>query len=223
MSVHDVIQRLPDVQTLRSRSQALAALDAILCPEERFRTYTFRIESQSEATAEMRDGAGGEYSIHFSGSGAFARGFDHESPMSPYRVAPPVVWPNLDASVPAEFAPYLGRRVVDGSDSVPLATVLFWSRAGADGWETGDVLVPDEEIENADGAELLFSQLIEVQPEVYVEYAEDCFEFELDPKQVEYILRLEEISRSMVSDLNPDANFDDLVEDFRKIGFPYRD
>ena len=86
MSVYEVIQRLPDLPTVRRISRALAVLDLILNDDQDILSY-FSFDarwSETEEAALMRDGSGNEYSIVFSPDGAFAYGFDHESPMSPY-------------------------------------------------------------------------------------------------------------------------------------------
>ncbi|GGV05405.1 hypothetical protein GCM10010502_70370 [Kitasatospora aureofaciens] len=48
----------------------------------------------------MRNGSGDEYSIVFAPAGVYLRGFDHESPMSPY--AEDGVWPGVVDSVHEE-------------------------------------------------------------------------------------------------------------------------
>ncbi|MGW0999839.1 hypothetical protein ACWD5V_42565 [Streptomyces sp. NPDC002523] len=222
MSVHELIAKLPNADALRGRSQALAALDAALCPDVRFRVFTFTADSPSEGVAEMRDGMGGEYSIYFSGAGVLGRGFDHESPMSPYRSTPPEAWPGLLPAVPSEFSLQLGRRVVQGTD-VPLATVVFWNRSETNRWETGDLVVPAEEIEDADGAEGLFALLVEDQPEAFVEFADECYEVQLDPQSVAHFMELKEVSLREVAEIaGEDVAVEELAQEFTRIGYPFR-
>ena len=55
---------LPDIPTVRRRSQALAILDAILCPEWAYRYFSFDSRwGPGEEMASMRNGSGDEYSI----------------------------------------------------------------------------------------------------------------------------------------------------------------
>lgn len=49
--------------------------------------------SPGEQMASMRNGSGDAYSIVFSPAGAFIRGFDHESAMSPRHSGRPPIWP----------------------------------------------------------------------------------------------------------------------------------
>jgi hypothetical protein len=70
----------------------MAVLDAVLSPSWESRYFSFdRRWAPTEELASMRDGCGNEYSIVFTPAGAFARGFDHESPLSPYRLDPAAV------------------------------------------------------------------------------------------------------------------------------------
>ncbi|MCX4538999.1 hypothetical protein OHA79_52620 (plasmid) [Streptomyces sp. NBC_00841] len=223
MSVHELIKRLPSAEELRIRSQALAVLDAIACPDADLRAFTFENTREKGAKAEMRDGVGGEFTIYFTQAGVFARGFDHESPMSPYRESPPVVWPGLTEEIPAEFLPLLNQRVVAGSNSVPLATVLFWLRAEGTTWKTSGVDVPDAVIVDADGAEILFGQYVDDQPVAYVERAEEIFEIAMDAELVERVMRKARIDRSLVGALNPEADYQELTEVFKRADFSFEE
>ena len=133
MSVYEVIRKLPEISVVRDRSRAMAMLDAVLSPEWDSRYYSFDSAwSPTEEMASMRDGSGNEYSIVFSTSGAYARGFDHESPMSPYRASPLASWPGLVDTVPEVFRscvqePAFNDRIldVDGRPE-PYPAFLYW-------------------------------------------------------------------------------------------------
>ena len=85
----------------------MAVLEAVLSPEWEHRCHSFDDRwSEKESMASMRNGAGDEYSIVFSAAGAYVRGFDHESPMSPYAQDGP--WPGVLDEVPDVF-----RRCVE--------------------------------------------------------------------------------------------------------------
>jgi hypothetical protein len=62
----------------------------------------------------MNNGSGDEYSIVFAPAGAFVRGFDHESPMSPYGNDDFDV-PGMDVSVPSRVV-----SVRPGTENGPL-------------------------------------------------------------------------------------------------------
>ncbi|MEU9057374.1 hypothetical protein AB0D13_00395 [Streptomyces sp. NPDC048430] len=61
--------------------------------------------SATEEVASMRSGSGDEFDVIFSPAGAYIRGFDHESAMSPYVDDEP--WPGVVDSVPEVFRRYV--------------------------------------------------------------------------------------------------------------------
>lgn len=66
MSVFEVIQRLPDLQTTKRVSRALAVLDLVLNDVDDVNCFSFDARwSETEEAALMRDGSGNEYSIVF--------------------------------------------------------------------------------------------------------------------------------------------------------------
>src|SRR5262249_50472332 len=98
------LRRLPDVDGLRTLLQSLAMLDAILCPEWDLRYYSFNSRwSKGKQMGSMRNGSGDDFFALFNASGCFLKGFDHESPMTPYDREPKEVWPGVLDDVPSEF------------------------------------------------------------------------------------------------------------------------
>lgn len=90
MSVRDVIAALPGIDEVRERSPSLAVLDAVRSPEWELRYFSYDADwAPGEQMASVRDGSGDEYAIVSTRHGAWARGFAHESPMSPYRTRRP--------------------------------------------------------------------------------------------------------------------------------------
>lgn len=79
----------------------------------------------------MRDGCGNDYSIVFSPAGAYARGFDHESPMSPYRVTPPVPWPGLFDGAPEAFLHHVAEQTPSGGLEALRPSQRAWGTATA--------------------------------------------------------------------------------------------
>src|SRR5215216_4423547 len=100
VTAHDVARLLPDIATLRNLCRSLAVLEAILSPDWESRYHSFDAAwSPEEEMASMRNGSGDEYSIVFSPAGAYVRGFDHESSMSPYAHEDHELWPGVLDSV----------------------------------------------------------------------------------------------------------------------------
>lgn len=107
MTVHDVARALPDITTLRNLCRSIAMAEAVLNPDGE-REYCFLPSwSETEGLASLRNGSGDELDIVFSPTGAYIRGFDHESPLSPYgHEDVPAPWPGvLDSSPGASWPP----------------------------------------------------------------------------------------------------------------------
>ena len=214
---HRVVLALPDIATLRQRSQALATLDAIMSPdwESRYFSFDSRCGPQEEMAA-MRNGPGDAYSIVFSYAGVFIRGFDHESVMSPYRSGR--VWPGLIDSVPDVFASSLNEPAFSHKDGVLEATVCLWRQHGADRWHTGDLELPDGD--DPDGADWMFETLLDGTGVSYQRFAEDYYETAVSIDAVVAIFALGPLTDELVQHLNPDVSVADLADDLAEIGYP---
>ncbi|MFD8216878.1 hypothetical protein ACFV2U_24825 [Streptomyces sp. NPDC059697] len=220
MSVYEVTRRLSEISTVRDCSRAMAMLDAILSLDWDSRFYSFDSHwSPTEEMASMRDGCGNEYSIVFSAAGAYARGFDHESPMSPYRDDPLAPWPGLIDTVPEVFRSCVEEPAFSEPDGTPRATVCFWREQSDVAWRSGAVEVPSEGGEDADGAEWLFDVLADGRPEAYQQFAEQYYEIAVDLDAVRDVYALRPLSQSIISSLNPEVSLDDLAEDIAQIGY----
>lgn len=216
MSVYDLIAQLPDIDRVRRASRALAMLDAVLCPDPAYRYYSFdgRWSDTAEA-ALMNNGSGDNYAIVFSPDGAFALGFDHESPVSPHRDDGRVeVWPGLLDGVPEVFAAAADEPAFQ-QDGVTMATVSFWRRTGDDAWQCG----PVEGVEK-DGADWLFDLIANGRPEAYLTFAESYYEVALELDAVAHVYALMPLTEEIVTALNPEVMLKDLKDDIAEIGYP---
>jgi len=143
MAVLDVIQDLPGISRVRDLSKALAMLDAVMSPRWEMRYYSFDSRwAPDEEMASMRDGSGDDYSIVFHATGAFVRGFDHESPMSPYRAAPMQLWPGMLDGLPRELQHLAAEPAFSDPEGTFLATACFW-RLKSDS-QCGNVALPPD-------------------------------------------------------------------------------
>jgi hypothetical protein len=220
MSVFEVVHQLPGIDVVRDRSRAMAMLDAILSPEWEYRAYSFDAHwSPDQEMASMRDGCGNDYSIVFCPAGAFARGFDHESPMTPYRHTPLTLWPGLLDSIPAVFQPQAHERAFSDPDGTLRATVCFWREVSDPAWNYGPVEVPTGR-EDADGASWLFTGLTDSSPQAYRQFAQDYYELDVDLAAVRHLYALEPLTEEVVAALNPDVNLASLEQDRMQIGYP---
>ena len=214
MTVHDLIRRLPDLRTARQVSRALAVLDLILNDsDDLLPIFSFDARwSETEEAALMRDGSGNEYSIVFSAAGAFAYGFDHESPQSPYANGLQV-WPGLLDGVPEVF--HSARDEPAFRDTVPRATVCFWRTTDDTAWRCGPVEGVDR-----DGADYLFEVLADGRPEAYLSFAEDYYETALDLEPIRHVYALMPLTEYIVTSLNRQRRLTDLAEGIAEIGYP---
>ena len=168
--------------------------------------------SATEEVALMRDGSGDEYSIVFSPEGAFAYGFDHESPMSPY-VNGMKPWPGLLDGIPEVFHEQRDDKAFN--DEAPRATVCFWRTADDDAWRCGPV-----ENAAADGADRLFELIADGRPEAYLTFAEEYYEVALDLEPIRHVYALMPLTEYVVTSLNRERRLDDLKEGIAEIGYP---
>ncbi len=218
MPVSALAARLPEAETVRRWSQSLAVLDAILGADWEHRYFSFDAHwDDGEQLASMRNGSGAEYSIVFSRAGAYVRGFDHESSLSPWAQSPPALWPGLVDDVPTELeAAVTEPAFCDGT--LPRLTVCLWRLAGAPTWSHGRVALPDGD-PDADGADRLFEQL-DGEPATYRAFAREYWERELDLEAIARVYRHEPLTEELVAALAPDRALADLADDLAEIGYP---
>jgi len=220
VTAHETARALPDIAVLRDRCRALAVLDAILSPEWESRYYSFDSRwAPGEEMASMRNGSGDEYSIVFSAAGAFIRGFDHESSMSPALSEFGEVWPGVADSVPEVFADCVSEPAFSFEGELE-ATVCLWRQHADDRWHAGDIEFPAGP--DPDGADRLFAVLADATPLAYQRFAEDYYEQRLDGEAIGEIYALRPLTDALVRRLNPELSIVDLAGDLAEIGYPVR-
>jgi hypothetical protein len=216
VSVFEVIRRLPDIATVRRVSRALAVLDLVLCEEPESRYYVFDARwSETEEAALMDNGSGDAYSVVFSPDGVYARGFNHESSMSPYRNEFGHTWPGMFDGLPEEFQETMDEPAFADEDGRRLVTTCFWRRTDDAEWSCGPVKNVTD-----DGADELFELLADPRPEAYLTFAEDYYERALDLEAVRHVYALMPLSEYVVTSLNRDRRLADLTDDIAEIGYP---
>lgn len=220
MNSRDLAAQLPDIATLRERCRALAMVEAIMSPTWEYRYYSFNNAwAVDEQMASMRNGSGDAYSIVFAPHGAFIRGFDHESPMSP-AAASGELWPGLVDTVPAVFLPQANEPAFSYEGKLD-ATLCLWRQPDDASWQTGPVDYPvhsDGRV-SPDGSELL-TILCDASTTTYLDFAADYYERTLDPAAVAHVWALRPLTTEVVTALNPDVTLSDLDPDRDEIGYP---
>ncbi|WP_327414740.1 hypothetical protein [Streptomyces sp. NBC_01233] len=208
MTVHEILPALPDVPALRDRCRAPAMLEAVM-DATGFGFFGYAgCWSETEEVALMDNGSGDDCAIVFSPAGACARGFAHESRMSPYGDEDRAVWHGLVDAVPPAFRRYVTEPAFC-DEGVPRATVVFWRETADGSWRTGPVEFPTDDPDGyADGAEDLFGVLAAGTPEAYRDFAEDCYEPERP------------LTEAVLTALNPEADPAGAARAATRIGYP---
>ena len=194
----------------------MAMLEAVLNPGgERY--YSFSATwSDTEEIASMRNGSGDEFDVVFSPAGAYVRGFDHESPMSPYGNDGP--WPGVLDSVPEVFQGCVEEPAFT-DDGMPMVTVCLWRETGDDQWRAGEIDFPEGHAD-ADGSGWLFQLLIDPTPEAFQGFAQDYYETAVDTAAVSHVYAGRPLSQEVVFALNAEVSIADLADAASRIGYP---
>lgn len=220
VTVHDVARRLPAIADLRNLCRSLAMLDAIASPAPENRYYFFdTARAEGEEMASMSNGSGDEYSIVFSAAGSFIRGFDHESPMSPYGHHDHAPWPGVLDDIPAVFEPLLEEPAFIDENGVPIVTACLWREPTDDRWHHGTIDFPTGRAD-PDGSAGLFHLLIDRSPRAYQHFAEDYYEIPVDLAAVSAVYESQPLDQGIVSSLNGEISLTDLAQDISRIGYP---
>jgi hypothetical protein len=215
MVMKNTLLRLPDITGLRRRAQSLAALDAIMSPDWRYRYYSFNSKwDANEMMASRKNGSGDELYVLFTRFGAILKGFDHESLMSPWARDDRSLWPLIFDGVPAVFEQFLQEPSFDISDT----TFCVWRQNGDSSWQLSNIEYPDAD-ESADGSEEQLSLFVG-GPELYLEFAKEYFEKRIPLEIVSQIYKHEPITELAVRQLNPEADPQAVYAELLEIEYP---
>jgi hypothetical protein len=216
MTVHDAVAALPSLGRLRQVCRSIAVAEAVLNPEAS-RYYSFDAHwSEAEEIFSMRNGGGDEFDIVFSPAGAYIRGFDHESPMSPY--AGDSVWPGVLDSVPAAFHAQIEEPAFM-FDGLPAVTFCLWRETRDAKWHAGRIDFPHGHMD-PDGSDWMLRLLMIPTPEAFVSFAEDYYEQAVDLDAVRHIFEGQPLTRGTVTSLNRDASFAEISQEATLMGYP---
>ncbi|WP_308282423.1 hypothetical protein [Streptomyces lichenis] len=102
-------------------------------------------------------------------------------------------------------------------------TACLWRTTEDTVWRTGSAIEfpASEDRADVDGAEYLFAGLVDRSAEVYVEFARDMHEVELDAAAVGEVLALRPLSEGLLGRLVPGRVLGELIGDLSEIGYPY--
>ncbi|MFJ4710868.1 hypothetical protein [Streptomyces sp. NPDC088785] len=211
-TAHETATLLPDPENLRIRVRALAVLDATISDDPQFCRYSYSTaRGPGEEVALMDNGSGDDFSVHFTPAGVLIRGFDHESPMSPYTTDDEQVWPGVVDDVPASLAPLLaGPAFHDEDIDAPRVTVCLWRETGDTVWHTGSAIdfPPGSD---PDGSGFLFRLLTDRSPETVRADFQDYYERPVPLDAVRHVLAGRPLTPAIAAALNPNALPDDAL------------
>ena len=205
---------LPTIQQLNRIMKSLAVLDAMVEPDWEYRYYSFNSKwDKSEEMGSMRNGQGDGWFCVFSSLGAFLKGFDHESEMSPWNREPARVWPGVLDDVPETFKTVAQEPAFSMNDT----TFCIWRGSQEDGWRTGAIEYPDDE--DPDGSGWMLS-ILEGDPKLYQSWAERYYERPIDLEIVSHVYEHKPLTDEVIRRLNGDRDLSSLAADLAEIGYP---
>jgi hypothetical protein len=210
------LTQLPEPQTLKKITKALAMLDAIVQREWEYRYYSFNSKwSDYEEMASMRNGQGDSWYCVFSASGVFLKGFDHESIMSPWNRDDKLVWPGVLTDVPPVFRPCVTEPAFSMRDT----TYCIWRQQDEHEWKIGDIAFPNEDDPDGSGWML---PILDGNPLTYKEWAEGYYERQINEDAIKQIYDGLPLTPTLVDSLNPEIEFESVAADASEIGYPIR-
>ncbi|MEU3650444.1 hypothetical protein AB0E59_44285 [Lentzea sp. NPDC034063] len=195
-----------------------AALDVVLSPDSDDRHHLYDTAwAPGEELASMRDGAGNEYAVVFTAAGAYVRGFDHESPMSPYATDDEKAWPGVLDSVPEVFRACVEEPAFSDELGMPFVTVCLWREHSGTAWRHGDIDFPGD---GDDGADWLFALLTDGTPEAFQDWAQSYYEMPVDLGAVRHFYAGLPLTEDVVTALNPATTLAAVTDQVAATGHP---
>lgn len=194
-------------------------IETIVSPEWEQRYYSFDAHwADGEEMASMRNGSGDAYSIVFSTAGAFVRGLDHESEMSPGYTGH--LWPGLVDTIPAEFAAQISEPAFS-YEGVLNATFCLWRQPEDQAWETGSIEFPEFRAPRTDpDGSSIMTILCIAEPDGYLAFAADYYGIDIDRDAAQQIWRLHPLDDDLVAAVNVELTLADVRGDANEIGYP---
>lgn len=198
------IDELPIVDEVIKVSQSLAILDAILMPEWEFRYFSFNKSWDSnQYMASLRDGEGSHYYILFEISdeliGCTGKVYCKDSKISNDNHFSKIKELN-------DFEYFLGEVAFENDKS----SLYFYFNHSDNKWEIATQIqgIP-------------FLRVFKDKEEAYLPWAEQYYERNIHQNTVKQIFDFKPLNEIMLSELNPDLTFQDILEDIEEIGYPY--
>jgi len=204
------LELLPEPESLKKLMIVQAALNTILCETEWLRYHRFVQElDEGVCVAKIDNGAGDHLILLFSVEGSIIKGFDHESPLSPYAQDEHRVWPGIYDNVPSELFSHLEHEGIAKED----VTFCIWRKNSDSSWQKGKVKMP----RGADDGSAFLIGAIYRTPEEFVQFAKDYYELALPAEVVEQVYEGVPITIEMIQMLNPDCAAEEVYRELESM------
>lgn len=203
--------KLPGLVTIQRRVQALAMIEAILCPEWADRYYSYNCKWGPDLEmSSMRNGSGDDWFLLFGPFGAGIKGLAHESPMA----GDSELLHAARTSIPENFQPFIGEPAF----SWDWMSFCYWLRKSDNSWNR--VVHPDPDKTTVDDGSDGLLALLHQPAKAYVEFAEWYYEASIPEKSVEALYRITPLTNSLVQSINPELSLSRVASDAKEIGYP---
>lgn len=194
-----------------------AILDIMIIPEQEAWRRLVRYHRDTDKQCDvfkLDNGSGDHLYAIFSAQGAILKGFDHESCLSPYQNEEDQPVQGIYDQVPPQLL-----ALLDGTTEKDEATFCLWQLSGHTGWQRSQIILPDacwqaEEQRPDDGGQALLLSYIFANAEEWYQWASIYYELSEEAwDAAELLYENSEITSSMVSDLNPDRDYDTILDE----------
>jgi hypothetical protein len=202
---------LPAIASLSDRAQALAMLDAIVCPEWEDRYYSFNARwSKAESMGSMRNGSGDDWFILFGTFGAAIKGLAHETSIAGDKVFASEV----QRQVPQTFASFLAEPAF-GMDWL---SYCYWRSPKDSSWQK--VVHPDPVLSLSEDGSTEYLALLVEPAASYEDFAKWYYELDIPVASIESIYNHSPLTEGLVRSLNPEISLAQAQEAAAEIGYP---
>lgn len=189
-------------------------LDAIIERQWEYRYYMFNNKwAEGEQMASMDNSSGDKFYCAFGSAGAFLKGFDHESEMSPWANEKLKIWPGVLDDVPEEFKAFVAEPAFE----MDATTFCIWRRHQDAEWSTGRISFPDGD--DPDGSAWMLS-ILDGNPGTYQNWAEGYYERPVNLSAIQRIYGYEPLTLQLVEEFGIATDFAGIAADAAEIGYP---
>jgi len=202
---------LPGIASMRRRSQALAMLDAIVCPEWEGRYYSFNARwNEAESMGSMRNGSGDDWFILFGTFGAAIKGLAHETSIARDNV----LAGEVQRQVPQTFASFLAESAF-GLDWL---SYCYWRAPEDSSWHR--VVHPEPVLSRSEDGSTEHLALLLEPATSYEEFAKCYYELDIPLAAIVSIYNHSPLTEGLVRSLNAEVSLAQVQEAATEIGYP---